>query len=115
MFIRSNVSARLPLCLAALVAALLLTGSPPSAAEGAVTVDMRNFKFDPPTVRIEPGKRVLFVNRDRARHDAVKRGVFDTGILPFGESALVRFSRRGVYPYLCTLHPYYMRGKVIVD
>jgi plastocyanin len=75
---------------------------------------MRNFKYDPPVLRIAPGKRIVFVNRDRVRHDAVRRGVFDTEILSFGEESTVRFPRRGVYPYFCTLHPDYMRGKVIV-
>jgi plastocyanin len=98
-----------------LVGAVLFAGSAPSAAQGALRVEMRNFMFDPAVVRIEAGKRVLFVNRDRVRHDAFKRGAFDTGRLSFGESALVRFTHRGVYPYFCTLHPYYMRGKVIVD
>lgn len=110
---RSDVTVRARLCLAALAA--LLAFSAPAGAQAAVRVDMRNFEYHPAVVRIEPGKRILFVNRDRARHDAVRRGIFDTGILRFEESALVRFPRRGVYPYLCTLHPYYMRAKVIVD
>ena len=74
---------------------------------------MKGFSFRPRKVTVRRGAKVTFTNRDSARHNAVRRGSFNTGILRRGRSAAVRFKRRGVYGYICTLHPF-MRGKVVV-
>jgi plastocyanin len=84
----------------------------PRAAK-AVRVAMKGFSFRPRKVTVRRGAKVVFTNRDSARHNAVRRGSFKTPILRRGRSAAVRFKRRGVYGYICTLHPF-MRGKVVV-
>jgi len=81
--------------------------------KSAARVAIRNFTYRPRALRVRRGTRVVFANRDSARHTATRRGSFDTGIIRSGRSAAVRFRRRGVYRYLCTLHPF-MRGKVVV-
>jgi plastocyanin len=95
--------------------AALAQGTTHPAAErpAAVEVGIRNFAYQPSLLRVEKGARVTFENRDGAAHDAVRKGSFDTGLLRPGEAATVRFTQRGAFPYVCSLHPG-MRGKVVV-
>jgi plastocyanin len=107
-------------------AALALTGVAGAAAPAAggahqrehrraktARVAIRGFAYRPPTLRIRRGTKVVFANRDRAPHTATRRGAFDTGRIRSGRSASVRFKRRGVYAYVCTIHPF-MHGKIVV-
>jgi len=55
----------------------------------------------------------VFANRDRVAHTATRRGSFNTGRIRPGHAVAVRFSRRGVYAFHCTIHPF-MRGKIVV-
>ena len=113
---------------AAAVAAVALSATPvassvvPAAANGgkaqprragSVRVAIKGFAYRPPTLRIRRGTRVVFANRDGAPHTATRRGSFDTGPIRSGHAAAVRFGRRGVYSYVCTIHPF-MHGKLVV-
>jgi plastocyanin len=95
--------------------AAVAQGTPHSAAyrKTAIEVYIRNFAYHPSLLRVEKGAEVSFENRDGATHDAMRKGSFSTGLLRPGESASVRFTHRGAFPYVCSLHPG-MRGKVIV-
>jgi len=106
----------------ALAGALLAVSIVPAAANRSdrlpkraktVRVAIKDFKYRPPTLRIRRGTRVVFANRDRAAHTATRRGRFDTGTIRSGRAAAVRFKRRGVYRYICTIHPF-MHGKIVV-
>jgi len=105
----------------ALTAALLAISLAPAAGRdqtqprrgGTARVAIKDFAYRPPTLRVGPGTRVVFVNRDSAPHTATKRGSFDTGRIRRGGKAAVRFKRRGVYKYICTIHPF-MHGKIVV-
>ena len=52
-------------------------------------------------------------NRDGAAHTATRGGSFDTGKIKPGKAVAVKFSSKGTYRYICSLHPE-MTGKVIV-
>jgi plastocyanin len=80
---------------------------------GAARVEIEDFAYRPPTLRVRRGTKVVFVNRDSTAHTATKRGSFDTGRIRRGGRATVRFKRRGVYRYICTIHPF-MHGKIVV-
>jgi len=109
--------------LALALAAILLAGSAAPAASGPAArtvlraetarVEIENFAFSPRTLRIRRGTRVVFANRDRTAHTATRRGSFDTGTIPSGRKAAVRFKRRGTFKYICTIHPD-MHGKIVV-
>jgi plastocyanin len=105
-----------------LIAAVLALSIVPAAADRrhrlprrakTVRVEIDDFAYRPPTLRIRRGTRVVFANRDRVPHTATRRGRFDTGRIRPRRSAAVRFKRRGVYRYICTIHPF-MRGKIVV-
>ena len=96
------------------------TGNGASAAGASATasqtkrVAIRGFAFRPKTLRVPRGTRVVFKNSDRARHNATRPGSFRTGNLKKGESAGVRFKRKGTFRYHCTIHPF-MKGKIVVE
>jgi len=106
----------------ALVAALLAAALAPAAGgrqhrvplrAKAVPVSIQSFAYRPRTLRVRRGTTVVFRNRDRAPHTATRRGSFDTGRIRSRRAASVRFNRRGVYAYVCTIHPF-MHGKIVV-
>ena len=84
-----------------------------ATASKAKRVAIKGFAFQPKTLRVAKGTRVVFKNSDRARHNATRRGSFRTGNLKKGESASVRFNRKGTFRYHCTIHPF-MKGKIVV-
>lgn len=75
-----------------------------------------------PTLRFKPGTKVTLTlqNVDPGmRHDFRIEGLaVQTGLLSNGQSEVVTFtlpSQKGVYTYLCTVHPISMRGQIVVD
>ena len=87
---------------------------PGASASAAKTVQIRNFAFHPPTLKVNRGTRVTFVNSSGVTHTATRGGSFDTKQIAPGRSATVRFNRKGTFAYHCTIHPT-MRGKVVVE
>ena len=104
-----------------LAAALALSAgapaSPPGPAQASAVptakVAIRGFAFHPSTLRVHRGTRVVWRNSDSVSHDVTDRGVFTTGLIGPGNSAAVRFKRRGVFSYICSIHPF-MHGKIVV-
>ena len=102
---------------ALLMGAAVLGGSAGSAT-GADrrTVELRDVAFSPEKLRVRSGTTVVF----RWRHAATPHNVRSRGRLRFpstGERTrgthAVRLTRRGTYPYVCTIHPG-MSGSVVV-
>lgn len=110
------------LAIAALAVAALLGGRALGATAGgggtatasaAKSVDIHNFAFHPPTLRVKRGGKVTFTNSQNVTHTA-SSGSFDTkGIAP-GSSVTVRFSKKGTFAYHCKIHPF-MKGKIVVE
>jgi len=84
-----------------------------TAATGAVTVDIADFKFKPVTVTVKAGGKVSWVNRDSAEHTATAAGGFDTGAIVKGAMKTETFAKPGTYAYICAFHPF-MKGTVVV-
>ena len=89
-------------------------GRPVSDARGD-TVRIRNFCFGPTILRVHPGDEVRFVNADAMVHTVMGAnaswGSFRQ--LNVGKDITYRFTRSGVYPYVCTYHAG-MVGAVVV-
>jgi plastocyanin len=105
---------------AALTLLLLTIGSdvpasaaPTATASRSVTVNIKDFKYKPGTIAINPGDRVVWANLDKVKHTATKGGSFTTGKIKPGRAVAVRFSAKGTYRYHCTLHDE-MFGKIVV-
>lgn len=97
--------------LVVLATALLSVAAAP-ARDGA-TVGIRDFAYRPATLTVAKGTRVTFSNSDSVPHTATDKGGFDTGRIKGGKSATVRFTKKGTFSYICTIHPE-MRGKIVV-
>jgi plastocyanin len=82
-------------------------------ASRAPKVEIEDFAFHPPTLRVGVGARVVFANRSNVTHTATRRGL-NTGLIKPGKSATLTFKQKGTFAYHCTIHPF-MHGKVIVD
>jgi plastocyanin len=85
------------------------------SAQASVTksVHIRNFAFHPPTLRVNRGTRVAFVNDSGVTHTATHGGLFNNRIKP-GTTAFVRFQQKGTIRYHCNIHPF-MHGKIVVE
>lgn len=89
-------------------------GRPVSDARGD-TVRIRDFCFGPTILRVHPGAEVRFLNADSTPHTVMGAnaswGSFRQ--LNVGRHITYRFTRPGIYPYVCTWHPG-MVGAVVV-
>jgi plastocyanin len=82
-------------------------------ASGAPKVEIEDFAFHPPTLRVGVGARVVFANRSNVTHTATQKS-FNTGRIKPGKSVAITFKQKGAFAYHCSIHPS-MHGKVIVD
>ncbi len=97
---------------------------PPQAAGLAtVTVRIRQFAFEPPTVTIQAGGVVRWVNEDVVNHQ-ISTGTVEgdrprpdgrvsSGLFFRNETFTATFTVAGEYPYYCGVHPF-MHGKIVV-
>jgi len=98
-----------------------------SSQAAAVTVSMKNFRFDPAEIRVKAGQKVIFKNDDVIQHNVVQATVdkgltgpfgFESPRLAAGESWEFTFSQPGEYPILCNVDGHHLAGmtaKVIVE
>ncbi len=106
--------------LSALAVLLLLAGIPrasandqPSSATTDVKID--NFSFGPQTVTIPVGTTVTWTNHDDIPHTVVSTdGVFKSKVQDSDEKFSYTFTKAGIYPYYCSVHPK-MTGTVVVQ
>ncbi len=85
-------------------------------AEGRThSVTIEGVAFHPETLRVHPGDRIVWTNRDPFPHTvtAVSQ-LFDSKPVAAEGSWTYVASKRGEYPYACTLHPT-MKGKIVVQ
>lgn len=102
-------------------AALLISIVPfcalaPSCAEAKTyEVVIEAMRFDPPTLTVHTGDRIVWINRDLFAHTASSTAhAFDSrDIAPQASWSYVARDA-GRYPYTCTLHPT-MHGTLIVQ
>jgi len=86
---------------------------PAQAADATVTID--NFTFNPATITVSPGTRVVWVNRDDIPHIVFGRDdkTIKSQPLDTGDSYAFTFTHAGTFAYFCGIHPM-MQGTVVV-
>lgn len=104
--------------LAALVACTL-AASPGDAARPTARVDIRMFQFQPDTLEVLAGTRVVWHNQDETGHAVTAgtperpEGWADRELAGRGSSTEIVFRRPGLFVYHCERHPH-MSGVVHV-
>lgn len=86
-------------------------------AQDEVVMNIQDFDFEKPNIKIKVGTKVTWTNQDTARHDVVIDGEGEEGfgseLLAKGESYSYTFTKPGMTMYLCEPHPY-MKGMINV-
>jgi plastocyanin len=112
-------------CVAALVTVLssLALVSPAAAGGGCHTEEMSNGVggqvdvgkncFFPTVLRVDPGTTVTWRSFDPVEHNVTSAGGLISETLAAGAAYDFRFTKAGIYPYYCSLHPG-MAGAVVV-
>ena len=91
--------------------------APPSDAARQVSVDTRDFEFNPGEASVAPGGEVTWKNSGNAPHTATfddVEGLDTKNIAPGSESKLTAPEKPGSYSYKCNIHPAKMRGVLVV-
>jgi plastocyanin len=84
------------------------------AAPGDVQVTIRNFDFAPMAVTVPVGGQVTWKNLDGEPHTVTSTdGAFRSQALDEADTYTFKFTKPGVYQYICTIHPR-MRATVTV-
>lgn len=85
-----------------------------SPASVVIEVRVVNFGFEPASIEVAAGTRVVWRNESPTTHTVTaKDGSFDSGLLEPGRTYEVVLERPGTHEYWCLLHPE-MVGRVTV-
>jgi plastocyanin len=72
---------------------------------GENEVWMQNNDFNPENLEISKGTTVKWINKDDVDHTVTSSdGLFDSKIVPAGETFQYTFDSTGTYDYVCTIH-----------
>jgi plastocyanin len=87
----------------------------PTAAQAApAMVVMKNFDFSPMTITIPAGTSVTWKNTDGEPHTVTSTdGLFRSGALDTNDTFTFKFSKSGIYKYLCSIHPRMMAAVIV--
>jgi plastocyanin len=79
-----------------------------------VRVRIHNFAFQPATLVVSPGTRIVWTNTDSDPHtvDSTKR-VWTSEALDTASRFARVFKNTGPFPYYCSIHPF-MHGTIVV-
>ena len=78
------------------------------------TVEIEALKFSPATLEVMTGDTVIWNNKDAFPHNATAENKgFRSADIQSGQSWKFKAGNKGVFPYVCTLHPG-MRAVLIV-
>ena len=92
--------------LAALAAASLAAAGHALAGSGDASVTIKNFDFHPMQISVPVGATVTWKNLDGEPHTVTSTdGSFRSGALDENDTYSFKFTKPGLYKYLCTIHP----------
>jgi plastocyanin len=112
---RSIIAAgALAFSLTASSAAAFAAGGDATLLPAALTIHIKDFKYDPTPAKIHAGDRVTFINDDDEAHTVTADDKsFDSEGLDGAGTWQHVFTKPGTYSYFCELHPY-MKATIVV-
>ncbi len=86
-----------------------------STRAGAVTIEIKDFAFNPQTITVKPGHRITWINRDEEPHTvvSVEKQFKKSSALDTDQEFTVTAGAPGTYTYFCSVHPK-MTGTIVV-
>jgi plastocyanin len=106
--------ARTAVTLAAFAAVSLAAAGVAFAASGDASVTIQNFDFHPMAISVPVGATVTWKNLDGEPHTVTSTdGSFRSEALDEDDTYSFRFTKPGVYKYLCTIHPRMMASVTV--
>lgn len=94
------------------------TPAPTAAVGSSVTVDISNAVYEPETMTVVPGTRIVWFNQDDDEHTVTsvqaESKVLDSPTLKQNQTYEFTFTEKGTYHYTCQVHDY-MEGTIIVQ
>ncbi len=70
------------------------------------TVAIEALQFSPPNLEVKAGDTVIWENKDAFPHNVTaENNSFHSGDFRSGRSWKFKAGKKGVFPYVCTLHP----------
>lgn len=78
---------------------------PLAAGAATHTVTIEGMQFQPATLTVKRGDKVVWRNKDIVPHTATAPGKFDSKGIAGGASWSWRARAKGRYDYVCTYHP----------
>jgi plastocyanin len=99
----------------ALAAAIAASSAPePRARPSTHVVTIEGMRFNPDTLTVQRGDRVVWINKDLFPHTATAAAkTFDSGSIAPNASWTYVVRKAGEYAYGCTFHPT-MKGRLTV-
>lgn len=88
---------------------------PPSPVAAQVSVNIKNFAFNPSIITAAPGSKVTWTNNDSMPHTVTSDSgsLLNSGTIAPGQSFTFTFPSSGSFSYHCALHPG-MKGTVTI-
>ncbi len=81
----------------------------------SMDIVIKDYAFSPKTLTVSKGTTVTWTNEDGVAHTATSdNGVFDSGLISYGESYSYTFTESGTYAYYCKPHPG-MKASITVE
>jgi plastocyanin len=119
-FIRKNKKAILLISLVVLNFCVAAWGD--DAASVATTTDKKNtivikeFAFNPPTLKVKSGEKITWINHDDEPHTVVSVGkkFQKSSALDTDQEFTIAVGAPGTYEYFCSVHPK-MTGTIVVE
>ena len=91
--------------------------TPAQLPPGGVSVAIQNIRFSPEALTVKAGSTVVWMNRDALEHNVTSvsgPASFSSKNISEGKSFQFKFTRSGLYRYLCTIHRERMHGTIDV-
>lgn len=79
-------------------------------------IEIKDFAFNPQTIKVKSGEKITWINRDEEPHTvvSVEKQFKKSSALDTDQEFTITASAPGTYTYFCSVHPK-MTGTIVVE